>query len=121
MLPQSRRRAKVHWRHILRIMLYALVVVPVVAYLCLLTGQVAFLQYRLLTANDVYPWFITFAIWPIALFIWWGTATSRYLKMRHPWGVSAAVVIIAFLAVMLINTLQVIWPYLGYGNAGVFG
>ena len=30
-------------------------------------------------------------------FIWWSTATGRYLKIRHPWGVGAAVVVMSVL------------------------
>ncbi|MHC4828146.1 MAG: hypothetical protein ACYTEY_16450, partial [Planctomycetota bacterium] len=38
---------------------------------------------------------------PVLLVIWWSCATGRYLKIRHPWGVGLAVVVMAMLSTVL--------------------
>ena len=105
-LPVSRRQAKVRYRHILRVTAYssAFLLLPLVAHNAMpvlrkldhyAVGEI------LLGAGYVAPWAI-----PPLLFIWWGLATSRYLRMRHPWGVGLAVLVMAtlaaFLAVLLV-------------------
>ena len=58
----------------------------------------------LLFSNNVSRPLMWFNIWfvacPIILFTWWGTATERYLKMPHPWGVAAVVTIVGCLVAL---------------------
>lgn len=46
-------------------------------------------------ANVATVWLVLIVPWQ---WIWWSTATGRYLKMRHAWGVGTAVMIMAMLA-----------------------
>jgi hypothetical protein len=113
-LPVSRRRAKVRWAHIARISLYGLLVLSVLA--ALLYAQ----SVRLAVRGGWWPRSgsrfgapvsidtMTFAALPVLLFTWWGFATSRYLRIRHPWGVAAAVVVMAWLACVLGTAVAVV-------------
>lgn len=95
-LPQSRRQAKVRWRHIIRIFLYS------GGFWALLTGLIFWsAQSRLKIMVGENPWLherilgLTLYLTPLFLLLWWSFASSRYLKMRHPWAIGAAVTIMA--------------------------
>ena len=99
-LPVSRRMAKVRWSHILRVTLYGLgMVVPVILLglvgTALLVQNLASLQLtgRMLQGAAAVAAYSLLGV----EFIWWSTATGRYLKIRHPWGVGAAVVVMSVL------------------------
>lgn len=101
LLPQSRREAKVRWRHIIRVFLYSLALVLLLPTFFVLSRIAIFLF------NSFGGWLEQFAIWslvciPLILVIWWSVATRRYLKMRHAWGVGAAVVVVAVLLTLSI-------------------
>lgn len=92
-LPQSRRIAKVRWAHIVRIATHGSVMVlpALLMYICaMMVGDRFFLS--LLNIAGV----LLLLVIPMQ-FVWWSTATGHYLKMRHPWGVGAAVVIMSVL------------------------
>jgi hypothetical protein len=91
LLPISRRRAHVRWRHVARIGVYALVlaVIPLAADIwCQVCGthgarrgHIA-LGFTLLTG--------------LALWAWWALASGRYLHMPHAWAIGLYVVVFAF-------------------------
>jgi hypothetical protein len=113
-LPQSRRIAKVRWRHIGRIAFYSLAIgaIPITMHLLLPFAQV-FFNTRL-NPNAI----LAYSNIAIILFmiVWWSVATQHYLKMHHAWGVGLAVTIIAALlaGVLLVGTgwiFQVVYKY----------
>ncbi|MDY7109611.1 MAG: hypothetical protein SYC29_13335 [Planctomycetota bacterium] len=105
-LPVSRRRARVRWAHIGRILLYGLGwFVPVIALTLL--GVALSEMHRLPVLPGLGRLLIVLAavaLWSHLPFlvIWWSTATGRYLKMRHPWGVGLAVVAMAGLLTLVV-------------------
>lgn len=105
LLPQSRRKARVLPRHIVRIWLYSLgfLLIPVVAFfvgafLSRVLGEIAdtSFQREFMLVNMM--------IMPAILFLWWGSATWKHLKMDHAWGVAFAMWAIAML----------LTPFLGF-------
>ena len=42
---------------------------------------------------------------PVLEVTWWSVATSHYLKMRHPWGIGVAVVIVGLLTQLAVLSL----------------
>ncbi len=107
-LPVSRRRAKVRWRHVMRIMLYGLAaLVPLVAWLC---AKMALGPWDFRNVGDV-AWWLTAGFVPVFLVVWWSVAAQRYLHMRHGWGVGLAVVVMAFLvgptSLLVVLTLSI--------------
>ena len=106
LLPASRRIAKVRWSHVVRIALHGTNCFALIAVLAIAGCGVAELG-RIHTSigsvdlTDI-AWYALCAT-PVYQFIWWSVATKHYLKMKHAWGVGAAVVIIAALTTMLIN------------------
>lgn len=110
-LPVSRRKAKVRWRHIGRITLYGLALLspPVLIYAAALGGptlvelvtQSSFaLLARLSLILMNVAGIMVVLYFPLEL-IWWSTATSRYLKMPHGWGVGVALMLMAGLATIV--------------------
>ena len=100
-LPQSRRMAKVRWSHIARVMIYGLgLLLPFVTLMVIANTLGGRIMYVLLLniagacAALVLPMEVA----------WWSSATSRYLKMRHGWGVGLVAVLMAslFAALLLI-------------------
>lgn len=100
-LPISRRQAKVRWAHIARVVAYGagLLVLPLWGVLI----GMAISSYDESLGNTV-MWtsaiVATYGLVPIEI-AWWSAATGRYLKMRHAWGVGAAVAMMSALVVML--------------------
>jgi hypothetical protein len=109
-LPVSRRQAKVRWGHIVRVLAYGFGwFVPLIALGLL--GPALRELYRVPALVDLGHTLAALAVvaaWAHLPFlvIWWSTATGRYLKMRHPWGVGLAVVIMAGL-LTLFGTLTI--------------
>jgi hypothetical protein len=97
LLPVSRRRAKVNWSHIIRVTSYGFaLVIPAIMATMLSAG----LTLGMNRGGGEWLVAIAAACWlalPIMLVIWWSTATSRYLRMPHAWGVGVSVVILGLL------------------------
>ena len=97
-LPQSRRIAKVRWTHIARIAAYSAVLIPLYVVAALFTtfphlrGPFAGVLGILETVVELW-FYATFGF----LLCWWGLATSRYLRMEHPWVIGVSLWIIASL------------------------
>ena len=114
LLPESRKVARVLPEHIVRITLYSFAF-PVVVLVYL----ISFILLRRnlgLDFTDLHRQVRYFClyIFPIMQVIWWSTATDRYLKIPHAWGVGASVVTIAFLLcpALLLTILIFIATYL---------
>jgi hypothetical protein len=115
-LPVSRRRAKVRWAHIGRILLYGLGwFVPVIVLTLL--GVALSEMHRVPVLPGLGRLLIVLAaitLWSHLPFlvVWWSTATGRYLKMRHPWGVGLAVVVMAGLITLTVPVVYAVltWP-----------
>ncbi len=102
-LPVSRRRAKVRWGHILRVWAYGMgLVAPAVLFVE--AGIALAEQDAVLLALAGTVLLALAGLWAPFLVgaevVWWSTATGRYLRMGHPWGVGAAVVAMALLAAL---------------------
>jgi len=96
--PTSRRRAKVRWRHLYRIMVYTLAFPLLVMFLQIATivvtyNDLGWLEYRM---RWVWP-YIALVIGPVLLYVWWCSAIRHYLKMPHARTLAAASVAIAVL------------------------
>lgn len=106
-LPQSRRRAKVRWAHIVRIWAYGFGLFAPAAALTLAGTALAAQQVPVLSsAGEVVlsaGTLCIIAVVPVEV-VWWSTATGRYLRMPHAWGVGLSVVVMALLAVSLLAT-----------------
>jgi len=115
-LPVSRRWAKVRWGHIIRVLLYGFGwFVPLIALGALGTAPVEL--YDVPPLREFGRTLATLAVlaaWshPAFLVVWWSTATGRYLKMRHPWGVGLAVVVMAGLITLTVPVVYAVltWP-----------
>ena len=92
-LPRSLRRAKVRYRHLVRIGLYSLFffIIPI---LLIMHHQIMGNWTTL--RSDALNSFIAFFLPVICLVIWWSLAAKHYLKLPHAWGVGVSVVILAY-------------------------
>ncbi|MHC5023942.1 MAG: hypothetical protein ACYTGG_08520 [Planctomycetota bacterium] len=98
LLPVSRRRAKVRWRHIARVTVYGMAI-PV---MIILAGAVVTGTW-LLVGRGPWEWFsLTLARFgPVLMLVcWWAAAVGRYLKIPH--GLAVAV-LHAMLASLLVS------------------
>lgn len=86
LLPASRRRAKVQWRHIGRIAIYSLGV-PAIILTVLMLGI------GLRTIPQTYAW-VPELLWQLPILLWvylpvfWWAAIKRYLHMPHAFAVA---------------------------------
>lgn len=100
-LPVSRRVARVRWIHIVRIAMYGAVPIMLIAALEMI-GTVLITvgneTWPLLALNVVVVVMIAtgFAFFPV-LFIWWSTASGRYVRMQYPWAIGASVTVLGVL------------------------
>lgn len=95
-LPQSRRRAMVRWRHIIRIFIYSLGIWALLVALACWAAQnrVNAIVGRSIWLSDHILWF-TLGTTTLFLFLWWSFSSSRYLRMQYPWVIGLAVTIMA--------------------------
>ena len=100
LLPASRRRAKVRWPHVWRIVTYSLFAPALTAGLMIGTGA-------LLATN----WNVTFVLEmlrgiPLVMWIilpmWWAVAIKRYLHMPHAARIAAVMAFVLALAMTLL-------------------
>ena len=110
-LPVSRKTAKVRWSHIFRVTLYGLgLLVPPA---CLLFPAVALVDNTYQVPSVVGHVMLTAAAGLALLFfpmeiVWWSTATGRYMRIPHAWGVGASVVTMSAGTTMLGATVIVL-------------
>ena len=99
-LPVSRRMTKVRWSHVIRAAVYGVALILPAGILAAVgsalggadpfppnTAGRVLLAIAALAAVAVLP----------AEVVWWSVASGRYMKLRHPWGVGVAVVVMAAL------------------------
>lgn len=112
LLPQTMRRVRVSRRHIWRVSLYGLWLIPVAglaamtkAYVC--NSFFAFATYR----PRPNPWperlaessgMIALAIAFLMLWLWWSAVTTRYLRLPHGRSVAFVMVMVGLLASMVL-------------------
>jgi hypothetical protein len=99
LLPVSRRKAKVRWRHIVRVMAYGLLI-PVV----LVSAGIVVTGAALLTAFDSSgsrPIAVALAVLacaPVPLVaLWWTAAIRNYLRMPHAWALTGMLTVMNLL------------------------
>ncbi len=103
-LPMTRRVAKVRASHVVRVTLYGyglLLPTAVLTTLMLVMNNIAFPGRAVANTLAAVAWLML----PALEVTWWSVATSRYLKMRHPWGIGVAVVIVGLLTQMAVLSL----------------
>lgn len=109
LLPVSRRRALVRWRHIARVFAYSLLFPALV---CLGIIIIAFRSYKNVVGYMYRPrlfyeelprYLCLVAIGLLA--IWWWVAIRRYLRMDEAWKVSLSVIITSFLLATVMTYL----------------
>ena len=100
-LPISRRMTKVRWSHVIRAAVYGVALMVPAGVLAAvgsaLCGADLFAPNtagRVLLAIAALA---TVAVLPAEV-VWWSVVSGRYMKLRHPWGVGVAVVLMAALA-----------------------
>jgi len=101
-LPRSLRRAKVRYRHLVRIGLYSLFffVIPI---LLIMHHQIMGNWTTL--RSDALNSFIAFFLPVICLVIWWSLAAKHYLKLPHAWGVGVSMVVLAYAGGLILVSL----------------
>jgi hypothetical protein len=108
LLPISRKRAKVRWRHIGRVTVYSLWIPIAMAYFVTTLGLLATI---LPSFTDWGWWLASMAsnvlIW-VALLAWWAIAIWRYLRIPHGWAIAP------LLAALTIILLAAVMFYLGF-------
>ncbi|MCZ6834723.1 MAG: hypothetical protein O7G85_03020 [Planctomycetota bacterium] len=97
LLPMSRRRAKVRWSHIVRILLYSLVFEVMFFFII-----VIMVMYRMYVGGFDRHLFLlsrwaSLLLIPLGMVVWWSCATKHYLKIPHGWAVGLSLGLIAYL------------------------
>ena len=101
-LPQSLRKAKVRWQHLVRIALYSwpIIVPPLGLYI------------RNWNGGWNFPWWLPQWLIPCSLIyvltgliLWWSLAAKYYLKLPHAWGVGISMVVLAYAGGLFIVSL----------------
>jgi len=99
LLPQSRKRAKVQWRHIARIAVYS-AYIPFTSILCfVLLYIVGALAIIVGLSEDLIASVVIWggmSVW-LMLIVWWAVAIKRYLKMPHGIAIAVLLSILNFL------------------------
>lgn len=115
LLPRTLRASRVRPRHLVRIGMYGLIVQLAICTLPFLVTDLfdgaAEIAWRtrwfaglgvpfwtLRTPWEQHRWQIQVLLAALWLTFWWGSACSRYLKLRHPWGIAVALTILSLLA-----------------------
>jgi hypothetical protein len=106
LLPISRRRAQIRWRHILRIAAYGFVIPVGVATLTHLLIAVSVSPLPLGLTRWVYVVTqaalpaLTLAGTPVLLIVWWGVAMRCHLKSRHAFTTAVLLSIVCALVIV---------------------
>ncbi len=108
LLPQSRRKARVRWAHVLRIACYASVFLLLPLAILTLWAQLNMLMLQGATLDSGPMFLICFVVLPVGLMIWWGTAIGRYLRMPHAWAIAVAVIIVGTLCSLACGYLSLL-------------
>ncbi|MCI0630311.1 MAG: hypothetical protein L0Y44_06605 [Phycisphaerales bacterium] len=98
LLPVSRRRAKVRWVHIGRVLAYS-------AFLPVTISCAGILLF-VASPGGALPGFALFlTTWGItvSLFIWWAAAIDRYLQIPHAWQVSGLLCVLSMLLALTVG------------------
>lgn len=101
LLPISRRKAKVQWRHVWRVAAYSVslpawVVLSAALLMCVATVVPEYFQVMQSIVG-----FLMIAP-PLLLIIWWAVAIKRYLRMPHGWLIAPVFAILSVLVLVAI-------------------
>ena len=98
-LPQSLRKAKVRWRHLVRIALYSAFIILPPLGLYIRNGNGGWNFHWWLP-----QWFVPCSLIYLltGLILWWSLAAKHYLKLPHAWGVGSSMVVLAYLGGMFL-------------------
>lgn len=107
-LPQTRRRYKIRWSHVVRIAAYAAALLIVPAFIFVMHGQVNRILLRSASFDLRWLFLSCFVYWPIWLVAWWSAASRLYLRIPHAWGVGIGVVIVGMLCSLACGYLSFI-------------
>lgn len=95
-LPQSLRKAKVRWQHLVRIALYSsfIILPPLGLYIHEIYDWRAYIFF----GRYSWDWFVRGSLIYIlaGLIIWWSLAAKHYLKLPHAWWVGISMVVLAY-------------------------
>jgi hypothetical protein len=111
LMPATLCRAAVRPRHLVRVWLYGLAVVPLALVASLAVQTVLAITFLLdvrlhpgglwLEGIGVALWRYAAPVWVASVLLWawawWGLAARRYLRLQHAWWVAGAMVLLAFL------------------------
>ena len=108
LLPQTRRKSKVRWEHLLRVGAYSVPLLVLPTIYSIVSKVIRF--YIGWRVNDfVELWAnLVFIFIPAALVVWWWLAAKRYLHMPHAFGVAAAAVSCAYLMTQMCGYFLVV-------------
>ena len=97
LLPISRRRAKVRWIHVGRVIAYGFIIPSLLASAFFVCGVIGFLRFEWGDNAMAMAMWMTFLLPAVLLIMWWAAAIKRYLRMPHAWLVSILLALIALL------------------------
>jgi hypothetical protein len=101
LLPVSRRRAKVRWRHIWRITAYSGLLLVALIIIAAIFGALWALAPGISRTLRGFSelWLV---IVPAAVLVgWWGCAIKRYLRIQHAWAVAILLTVLCGLAALI--------------------
>ncbi len=104
LLPVSRRRAKVRWRHIWRVAVYTSCVALSLVFILFLAAMVVFLIPGSLDRITTYLLVAGF-LPTVAITVSWAVAIRRYLRMPHGWAIVVLFSVLSVLAVGAVTGL----------------
>ena len=111
LLPFSKRKANVQWRHVLRVALYSISPPMMVLFGALLVVLVTALQTMI--ASAVVPALAYGSAVPcLVVVFWWGTAIQRYMQIPRGWFVAILFAVIA----VLVTGACIFWVDHLYGS-----
>ena len=89
MLPSSMRRARIRWRHLLRVLVYGLPIPLVLAALGWMVFGVLIYRALVLQQGSTFRTELGLALPTILLSLWWYFAIRHYLRLKHSIWVAA--------------------------------
>ena len=101
-LPQSLRKAKVRWQHLVRIALYSWPIIVPSLGLYIRYGNGGWNFY-----SGIPQWLVPCSLifMLTGLILWWSLAAKHYLKLPHAWGVGVSMVVLAYAGGLFIVSL----------------
>jgi len=96
LLPWTRARCGVRWRHLVRIWVYAMPMMLLITVALIVFGMVEHATFA-----ELAPVIYVLPV-PMYIYIWWGRAMSRHLRLPRPWFVAGMLMVLSFLLLSLV-------------------